>query len=163
MEVAFRMRQVRLRTAGAPFVLAAVAAACVAVTSWPVAAGAAGALAIGQPADVAGQGFAYGLTANLNAGQASEKALDQCRNAKGAKEPARAACRVVGMLNRQCAAVAMDPASGTPGVGWAVANDKKTAETQALTQCRETAGAGREAFCKVSVSACDSKGIPQGQ
>jgi len=138
-------------------VAAVVATACAAAAMWPVAASADGALAIGRPPDVASQGFAFGMVSNIpNAGQASDRALDLCRNAKGASGDARSLCQVVQTIHQQCIAVAMDPAKGTPGAGWAVANDKKTAESQALTQCYDTAGADRRSFCVVSGSMCDT-------
>lgn len=140
-------------------VVAAAVAALVgaAVAAWPAAALADGALAIGQPADVANHGFSFGIVSNVpNANQASDQALDLCRTAKTAQPDARKACQVVKTLRQQCAAVAMDPQKGTPGVGWAVANDKKAAESQALAQCYDTAGASRHSFCVISVSQCDT-------
>ncbi len=144
---------------GGPVLIAAavVASVCAAEAVWPVAASAEGALAIGSPADVASQGYAFGMVGNVSTmSQASDKALDLCRTAKGASSPARGVCRVVQTLHQQCAAVAMDPAKGTPGAGWAVAYDKKAAETQALRQCYDTAGAERQAYCVVSASMCDT-------
>ena len=159
MEVAISMRQFRFGTARAPLMIVAavVAATCAAAAVWPVAASADGAIAIGRPDDVANHGFAFGMIGNAqNASQASDQALDLCRNAKGASGDARSLCQVVQTIHQQCAAVAMDPAKGTPGVGWAIAFDKKTAETQALTQCYDTAGADRRSFCVVSASMCDT-------
>lgn len=153
------MRQIRFGAAGAPAMIAAVvvAAACAAAAVWPVAASADGALAIGRPADVASQGFAFGMVGNVNnQNQAAYQALDLCRTAKAASKDARAVCQVVQTLHQQCAAVAMDPAKGTPGAGWAIATDKKTAESQALAQCYDTAGADRQSFCVVSASMCDT-------
>lgn len=136
---------------------AVVAVVGAAVAALPAPALADGALAIGQPADVANHGFAFGIVSNApNTGTASDKALDLCRTAKGASADARNVCQVVKTIQQQCAAVAMDPQKGTPGVGWAVAQDKKTAESQALAQCYTTAGTGRESYCVVSVSQCDT-------
>src|SRR5215472_16676127 len=149
------MRKIRSRAARVPIMIAAavLAAACAAGAAWPVAASADGALAIGHPADVANQGFAFGIVGNISTtAQASEQALALCRNAKGASGTARSACQVVQTLQQQCAAVAMDPAKGTPGAGWGVALDKKTAETEALRQCSLTAGSDRQSYCAVSVS-----------
>ena len=58
-------------------------------------------------------------------------------------------------FKNQCIAVAMDPADGTPGVGWAVAADLRTTEAEALAKCEATAGPGRRAACKVDSSGCD--------
>ena len=88
--------------------------------------------------------------------QASNQALNLCKTAKAAFGTARSACKVVPTLLQQCAAVAMDPAKGTPGAGWAVACDKKTAETDALKQCYLTAGSSRQSYCAVSVSMGDT-------
>ena len=154
------MRRMRYSAlAGVPVMLTAavVTSVCAAAAVWPAAANAEGAIAIGQPADVASQGFAYGMVGNVQtAEKASQAALDSCRSAKGASGTARSVCQVVQTLHQQCAAVAMDPAKGTPGAGWSVAYDKKTAETQALKQCYDTAGADRKSFCVISGSMCDT-------
>ncbi|HEV2283156.1 MAG TPA: DUF4189 domain-containing protein [bacterium] len=153
------MRQMRLGRSGAPLMIAAavVAVACAAAAAWPVTASADGALAIGRPDDVADHGFAFGMVSNVaNASQATDQALDLCRTAKTASGDARKVCQVVQTIHQQCAAVAMDPQKGTPGVGWAIANDKKAAETQALAQCYDTAGTDRRSFCVVSATTCDT-------
>jgi hypothetical protein len=62
---------------------------------------------------------------------------------------------VIQDYSNQCIAVSMDPAAGTPGVGWAVANDLLSAERQALGKCMDTAGPGRRAACVVDHSSCD--------
>src|SRR5580704_9782402 len=92
---------------------------------------AAGALAVGLPADVAKGGFTYGYSNNnADANHADAKALDACRTTKDAANDVklRSLCKVIQDYSNQCVAVAMDPAAGTPGVGWAVANDLLTAE-----------------------------------
>jgi hypothetical protein len=122
------------------------------------AAGTAGALAVALPADVAKSGFSYGYSNNYaDAAQASAHALDACRTTKDAAKDAnlRSLCKVVQNYSNQCVAVAMDPAAGTPGVGWAVENDLQSAERKALGQCQETAGPGRRAACVIDHSACD--------
>jgi hypothetical protein len=124
----------------------------------PAAAGTAGALAVALPADVAKSGFSYGYSNNYaDAAQASAHALDACRTTKDAAKDAnlRSLCKVVQSYSNQCVAVAMDPAAGTPGVGWAVENDLQSAERKALGQCQETAGPGRRAACVIDHSACD--------
>ncbi len=122
------------------------------------AAATAGALAVALPADVAKSGFSYGYSNNYaDAAQASSHALDACRTTKDAAKDAnlRSLCKVVQNYSNQCVAVAMDPAAGTPGVGWAVENDLQSAERKALGQCQDTAGPGRRAACVVDHSACD--------
>jgi hypothetical protein len=119
---------------------------------------AAGALAVGLPPDVAKGGFTYGYSNNNDdANHAEYKALNACRTTKDAAKDVnlRSLCRVIKDYSDQCIAVAMDPAAGTPGVGWAVANDLMTAERQALGKCEDTAGPDRRASCVVDHSSCD--------
>jgi hypothetical protein len=110
-----------------------------------------GALAIGLPSDVAKAGFVYGRSANWKSeDEARTDALKSCR--ESTKNPQlRALCAVIGTFHDQCAAVAMDPKAGTPGVGWAISATRQTAESQALAKCRETAGASRRDFCEVDI------------
>jgi len=117
-----------------------------------------GALAIGLPADVVKGGFTYGYSNNnADANHAEAKALDACRTTKDAANDVklRSLCKVIQDYSNQCVAVAMDPAAGTPGVGWAVANDLLSAERQALGKCMDTAGPARRAACVVDHSSCD--------
>jgi hypothetical protein len=119
---------------------------------------AAGAIAVGLPPDVVKGGFTYGYSNNNDdANHAELKALDACRTTKDAANDAnlRSLCKVIQDYTNQCVAVAMDPAAGTPGVGWSVANDLLTAERQALGKCMDTAGPGRRAACVVDHSSCD--------
>lgn len=114
-----------------------------------------GALAIGLPSDVAEQGFASGYSYNAgNIAAARETALEYCHKAP-TNDRTRALCSIVETYTRKCVAVAMDPKPGTPGVGWSVAENKLTAESEALARCAATAGAGRREACKVSNSNCD--------
>jgi hypothetical protein len=124
---------------------------------WPNHSAAEGALAVGVPSDVAKQGFAYGYTNNKgSADEARAAALETCRRPSNTKSAeARALCTLIGTYHNQCVAVAMDPEAGTPGVGWAIAANKRAAEAQALTKCEATAGAGRRAACRVDNSYCD--------
>jgi hypothetical protein len=117
-----------------------------------------GALAIGLPPDVVKGGFTYGYSNNnADANHAEAKALDACRTTKDAANDVklRSLCKVIQDYSNQCVAVAMDPAAGTPGVGWAVANDLLSAERQALGKCMDTAGPSRRAACVVDHSSCD--------
>jgi hypothetical protein len=117
-----------------------------------------GALAVGVPADVAKDGFAYGREVNApSQAAARQRALNLCRTAKNSTDTARQACTVVQSFHRRCVSVAMDPAAGTPGVGWAVASTRHAAEQAALANCRVTAGPNRQQFCVTSDSACDSR------
>jgi hypothetical protein len=124
----------------------------------PVTSGTTGALAVALPADVAKSGFSYGYSNNnADTSHAQAAALNACRTTKDAANDAnlRSLCKVVLNYTNKCIAVSMDPAAGTPGVGWAVANDLKSAENQALAKCEDTAGPGRRAACVIDHSACD--------
>jgi Domain of unknown function (DUF4189) len=117
-----------------------------------------GALAIGLPPDVAKGGFTYGYSNNNgNADNADAKALNACRTTKDAANDARlrGLCKVFMDYSNVCVAVSMDPAAGTPGVGWAIAADLRSAEALALKKCEETAGPTRRAACVVDHSGCD--------
>jgi hypothetical protein len=116
-----------------------------------------GALAVGLPRDVAKDGFAYAYsTGKADTEVARKEALDTCRKpADNKSAQARALCKVVGTFTDQCVAVAIDPATGTPGVGWAIAGDLASAQSGAITHCKDTAGAKRQDFCKIDNSRCD--------
>jgi hypothetical protein len=116
-----------------------------------------GAIAVGVPANVSKDGFAYGRNVNSpNQQAASDRALQLCRTAKDSSDQARRLCTVVMSFHRQCVAVAMDPAAGTPGIGWAVTPTLEAARQQALANCRATAGPNRVQYCAVSDSTCDA-------
>jgi hypothetical protein len=124
-----------------------------------------GALAVGVPADVATQGFAYGMNGDSPTEDAARsQALTACNGTNPnrvqhstASSPAQALCTLVTTFQHQCAAVAEDPAAGTPGVGWAVAPTLAVASKQAMDNCMATAGESRKQFCKVDASSCDTK------
>jgi hypothetical protein len=125
---------------------------------YPTSGNAAGALAVALPPDVAKGGFSYGYSNNNDdVNHAETAALNACRSTKDAVKDAnlRSLCKVIQDYSNQCIAVAMDPAAGTPGVGWGVANDIMSAERQALGKCMDTAGPGRRAACVVDHSSCD--------
>jgi hypothetical protein len=106
---------------------------------------------------VAKQGFAFGFVNDkASPNEAGTVALETCRK-PGPNKPdsARALCTLVGNYHNQCVAIAMDPKSGTPGVGWAISPTMAVAQKQALANCRVTAGAGRREFCTVTNSHCD--------
>ena len=113
-----------------------------------------GALAVALPPDVVKQGFAYGYVTDYpDANKADAQALKKCRDTTIAG--VRPLCEVIQDFKNQCVAVAMDPQAGTPGVGWSVAPNLRTAEAQALSKCESTAGPGRRAACAVDHSSCD--------
>ncbi len=70
-------------------------------------------------------------------------------------EKARAHCVIVTTFRNKCAAMAVDPKDGTPGVGWAIGDTQKSADDEALARCRSTAGASRRSFCAVNQRLCD--------
>jgi hypothetical protein len=132
---------------------AAIVAAVTAVTP---AALAEGAIAIGASGNFAKDGFAFGGSINkASTSEASDQALSTCKKYEGAPKMA-AICKVFFTFSRECYALAFDPKPGTPGVGWAVADDKVKAEERAQKNCEVTAGAGRRDFCKVNQSYCDT-------
>jgi hypothetical protein len=123
----------------------------------PRPAAAEGALAVGLPNNVAKQGFAYAYsTGKYSMDEASAEALKTCKEPASNKSPeARAICAVIASFHDQCVAISEDPQAGTPGVGWAIADDLQTAEAQALAKCQETAGPKRRGACIVDNSRCD--------
>jgi hypothetical protein len=141
------------KTALAALIAASVLAAAVA----PRLAAAEGALAVGEPADVAAEGYAYGFAVNRpSLDVASAAAMGDCtRPTPGIDPRAQALCKVVQTFRNRCFAVAMDPKDATPGVGWAIADDKDTAGRNAIVKCQATAGDDRRDFCKVTHSDCD--------
>lgn len=118
------------------------------------------ALAIGSTGNVAKDGIAIGEAINYaTREQAAASALAYCRGKSNLKTAPNAIpfCQIVGTFTRQCYAFALDPANRTPGAGWAIAAIKEAAESQALANCRATAGASRSQFCKIINSRCDTK------
>jgi hypothetical protein len=129
-----------------------------AILAWPQTSVAEGALAIGLPGDVANEGVAIGWVINSDSkGTAHERALRRCLDFTDAPADTRALCRVIKTFRGECLAIAIDPESGTPGVGWAVAISMPAAETDALAACARTAGAARQQYCRVTVSGCDGQ------
>jgi Domain of unknown function (DUF4189) len=116
---------------------------------------AAGAMALGQV-----DGFAFAIPVNeADANAASQKAIDLCRNTPDAlKTPTlKADCKVTQTFTNKCAVVAWDPAPNYPGVGvgWSIADDLQTAQSQAIAKCKATAKPGRAGSCVVSRQNCD--------
>jgi hypothetical protein len=115
-----------------------------------------GAIAVGTSGNFAKDGFAFGGAINKATKEAaSAQALDTCSKYEGAPKMA-AICRVISTFTRECYSLAFDPEPGTPGVGWAIAADKATAEERANAACEATAGAKRRKFCKVEQTFCDT-------
>jgi hypothetical protein len=132
---------VAARSIGAVCLLGAFLAA-------PNAAQAAGAIAIGLPADVAQDGISMFIFVNASsASEARTKAVEGCKTV--GSQTARALCKVMATFNNQCAAEALDPKDGTPGFGWAIADTEAEAKSQAVANCRDTAGPDRQDACVV--------------
>src|ERR1700682_846531 len=107
----------------------------------PVSGSADGAIAIALPPDVVKQGLAYGYVTDYgDANQADVQALKKCRDTT--IEGVRPLCTVIQDFKNQCVAVAMDPAAGTPGVGWSAA-PRAWSIIRHVTEVRNKRGTGR--------------------
>ena len=130
---------------------------CAVMFAAPTPVAAEGAMAVGITGDVAKDGYSIGMSVDHPTEDAARKgALDWCRNHGGSAQT-EATCEVIIVFHRKCAAEAQDPDPGTPGAGWAVADDADTAKKIALTNCRASAGKNRMNYCKVVGSTCDTK------
>jgi hypothetical protein len=126
--------------------------------AWPGLAAADGAIAVGLPRSVAKEGVALGTSWNYPTPEgARARALQECLSFMDAPPDTRKLCKVLQTFTRECVAIAIDPAAGTPGVGWAVAPTMDNAQSSALRRCQDTAGASRRQFCKVTVTHCDGQ------
>jgi hypothetical protein len=109
---------------------------------------AAGAVALGQPSDIAKDGVAiYTFVKAASVELAKEKAMAGCKTLEHSSTTSKALCKIVATFENQCVAEAIDPESGTPGFGWAMARNSKLAKEQALSNCRDTAGPTRQDAC----------------
>lgn len=111
---------------------------------------AAGAIAIGMPADIVNDGISiWAAVKEATTDEATEKALAGCKTV-GSKA-SNALCKIVATYSNQCAAVAVDLQSVTPGWGWAIADNSTAAKKQAMANCHAMTGsAGRDACDVVS-------------
>lgn len=118
----------------------AVAAASVAILSSLIgAAEAAGALAVGT-CGAYGYGFDY-----RNEADARAAAMRRCTGAN---------CKIVGVVHRGCAAMAIDAKNPCGSFGWAINSNLGKAENISMRRCYDFGG--RE--CVVRAWACDEKG-----
>jgi hypothetical protein len=121
-------------------------------------AGATGALAVAEPADIVKEGYAVGIAYNQKTAADAERiAIEQCQAVDAAPPATRKLCKVVRTFENQCGAAAIDPEDGTPGAGWAVAETLAIARREALQRCEDTAGATRRGECRVTLEGCDGK------
>jgi len=117
-----------------------------------------GAIALGTTGDIHDDGLAFGGQVNASTqDEAKDKAVDACKDQPAGRKRAAAHCQVVATFNNHCYAYAEDPKNGTPGYGWAIAPDQNSANSQAIANCKQTAGRSRQQYCQVSASGCDGK------
>jgi uncharacterized protein DUF4189 len=103
------------------------------------AAAAAGAFAVGA-CGAYGYGFDF-----RNATDARAAALKKCSGS---------ACKVVGVMRRGCAAVAIDAKNPCGSFGWAISSHLGKAENASMRRCYQFGGRN----CVVRAWACDEKG-----
>jgi hypothetical protein len=114
----------------------------------PNVAHAAGAIAAGVPDDVAENGVAMFVQVNAaSIAEARDKAIAGCKTL--GSQTARDLCKIVATFSNQCAAESIDPKDGTPGYGWAIADTSAEAKSQAIANCRATAGPARQDACVI--------------
>jgi hypothetical protein len=124
--------------------------------AWSGAVAAKGALAIGEPADIAQRGVAVGYSFNFESQDAANTAaLQKCLTQPDAPPDTQALCKVVRVFSKKCVVISLDPQAGTPGFGWAIAKTEKAAASKSMAMCHKTAGADRRKYCVISKSACD--------
>ena len=115
---------------------------------------AAGAIAVGQPDDVAKGGISMGFSTNRTTmDEAKARSMILCENS--GTLVSSILCEVVATFENKCVAVAIDPAVQTPGFGWAVADTEQASKDNALSNCRATAGSTRRTACEITDSSCD--------
>jgi hypothetical protein len=144
-------------------ICSAIVASLLVIAFCPNPAAADGAVAVGLPADVAKSGVSIGTIVNAPSNEnAKVEALKQCKTPPKLTVSGTAVttktwqlCKLVADFHNRCFAYSFDPQDGTPGFGWAVEDDLKGAERQALANCEKTAGPGRRAACVVVKSSCD--------
>lgn len=119
---------------------------------------AAGAVAIGEPADVVKDGYAAGISYQYKTrGEADDRAMTECQAVHQAPEATRKLCKVMQTFENQCAVIALDPENGTPGAGWAVADTLAGARAAAIERCMQTSPEARKKECRVTAEGCDGK------
>jgi hypothetical protein len=132
--------------------LAALAMAGLAVMT--AAAQAAVALAVGTTSRPV-EGIAFGYSYNYDTVEEAESdALKSCFAYKAAPKAAKR-CKAFGSMKKGCVAIAFDPKSDSPGMGWAVAEKREEAESRAVKACRDRAPRGRQKYCKIDRLRCD--------
>jgi hypothetical protein len=118
---------------------ARVLAAAVLLAAMTVAAAAAGAFAVGA---CGAYGYGYDFR---NATDARTAALKKC---------AGKTCKIVGLMRRGCAAVAVDAKHPCGAFGWSINSHLGKAENASMRRCHQFGGRN----CMVRAWACDEKG-----
>ncbi len=135
-----------------------LALSAILVTALP--ADAHGAVAVGgNPADVAKNGIAIGISKDDDTKELAEAgAVEQCKAFHG-KNPAQTAarCAVVANFDHAWAVIAMDPKPQSAGFGWSIDPDKATAERNAMNQCKASSPDERKRFCALTGELQDTK------
>jgi len=116
----------------------AVASACFLIASIGVAA-AAGAFAVGA---CGAYGYGYDFR---NVADARIAAMKRCAGGD---------CRIVGVIRRGCAAMAVDAKNPCGSYGWAITSHLGRAENASMRRCYQFGGHA----CVVRAWACDEKG-----
>ncbi len=122
-----------------------------------------GAIAVGLPDNVAKEGVSIGTIVNSPSNDSAKaEALKQCKTPPKTTVSGTAVttktwklCKLVADFHERCFAYSFDPQDGTPGFGWAVDDDQRGAEQQALANCEKTAGPKRRAACIIVKAGCD--------
>ena len=122
--------------------------------AWAAPASADGALAVGQPSDVAKGGVAFGVTWALPRSEAQQEAVKLCKQTDGVPSSTTALCRVVHTFKHACVSIAFDPQKGTTGFGWGTGSDSVASGWDALDKCKATAG-DRASACRLIDTTCD--------
>jgi Domain of unknown function (DUF4189) len=133
-------------------ILGTVTAAAIA---WlPVPAIAAGALAVGYSGNP-NEGVAFGTSWNFKTeAEARTAALRRCLDFKGAPKAVNF-CKVDGSFVDGCLAIAFDSKDDSPGMGWAIAGDRESAQRRAIEICRDHAPSSRRQYCKLATVKCE--------
>ncbi len=116
------------------------------------------AFAAGIPDNVATQGAAFGEGHNYSTREGAEaRALQECRKQQGTPASTIALCKIIAHFDNQYLAVSLDPQVNTPGFGWAIGANAAEANSQALANCRQTAGSNRAGYCVETMTECDTQ------
>jgi len=116
------------------------------------------AFAAAIPDNPSAQGLAFGAGYNYGTRAGAEaRAMEECRKQAGSSALLVSLCKIVDHFDNKCLAISMDPQPGTPGFGWSIGANAAAANSQALANCRQTAGAARVGYCVISLTDCDTK------